>query len=151
MGHLGLAALFPVAVVHLVGPAVGPVLLVLGELGELLGVGRVVDLDRVLDALAVARDLVGRHRTVLAELDPLVGAPWPTRSWRPRRRWPRCRGCSSSRGRRRSGSGRGRHRAEGDVVGPPLALGGRVDVLDGVAGRPRRAGWPPRRPGRPRG
>ena len=108
LGHLGLAPLFPVGIVHLAGPAIAPVFLVLVEVLEPLGHGPVVDPDLVANQLAVAIDQVGRLEDVLAELDPLAEGPGPLvlgdlaeGGLDPQR-------CSSSRAPPRSGSGRGR-------------------------------------------
>ncbi len=67
-----LAPLFPVAVIHLVGPALGPVKLVFGHVLVVLGVHDVVEPDLVSHHLAVAQNFVVRHEDMVAEFVPLV-------------------------------------------------------------------------------
>ena len=74
---------------------------------------------------------------MLAELDPLAKGAGPFVLGHLAEGGLDAQGAHLLQGRGVVGLGVGRHRAEGDIVGPPLALGGRVDVLDlldGLAG-----------------
>ena len=121
--HLGHATIFPVPIIHLVGPAIRPVLLGFVELVEPIGIGDVVETNLVL------RGVVERLVLVVAELLPLVECPEPLLlgDFAERGFDPDHAHLLKSDGIARLSMGR--HGAEREITGTTLALGHGVDVV----------------------
>ena len=79
---------------------------------------------------------LGDFERVLTELDPFAEGAGPFVLGHLAEGGLDAQGAHLFQGRGIVGLGVSGHRAEGDVVGPPLALGGRVDVLDLLDGLP---------------